>query len=121
MNPLNTFPIILDFVRLSPFLLRVIVSVFLISLGRDRSKKDFAWLSIFYFFFGILILLGLYTQISAIVSIVILKVDFYLDYWKNRKIIPVEKNSYFLYWMAGIILISLLFTGAGFRALDLPF
>ncbi len=121
MHPLNTFPILLDFLRVAPFILRIVVGIFIISLGLSRKNKDLSWLSVFYFIFGASLILGFYTQISSIVGIILLKVDFYLDYWKNRKTNPINQNYYFLYTLVVIILLSLLVTGAGAYAFDMPF
>ncbi len=121
MNPLNTFPVLLDYIRFSPLILRLIIGVFLLILGSQRMKKDFSFLSIFYFVFGATLILGFYTQISSIAGIVLLKADFYLEYWKNRKSHPVPKNYYILYTIAVVVLISLIITGAGLFALDMPF
>ncbi len=121
MNPLNTFPALLDYIIFAPIILRLAVGFFIISLGKDRLKKDLSFLSIFYFIFGAALILGFYTQISSIASILLLKTDFYLEYWRNRKINPVPKNYRMLYTMAIVILLSLLVTGAGAFALDMPF
>ena len=64
--------------------------------------------------------MGFYTQISSLVGIVLLKLDFYLDYWKNRKNASVPVNYYLLYGLAGIVLVSLVLTGAGAFAFDIP-
>ncbi len=121
MNPLNTFPALLDFLRLSPLLLRIVVGLFIISLGYDRKNKAYSYISVLYFILGSTLILGFYTQISSLAGIALLKLDFYFDYWKNRKVTPVPRNYYMLYAIATIVLLSLLFTGAGAKALDMPF
>ena len=120
MHPLTTFPALLTYGLFAPSLLRLAVGVFILCLGLRRYKKPYQWTTIFYAISGILIVLGLYTQISAIVAIIVLKFDFYVDYYVNRKSTPVSKELYFLYALAGIILLSLLFTGPGLFAFDLP-
>lgn len=121
MNPLNTFPALLDFLRLSPLLLRIVIGIFIFSLGYDRRKKSYSFLSALYFICGVTLIFGFYTQISSLVGIALLKLDFYFDYWKSRKTIPVPRNYYMLYVIAVVVLLSLLFTGAGAKALDMPF
>ncbi len=121
MHPLNTFPFLLDFIRLGPFILRLVVGIFIISLGLRRKNKDYSWLSVFYFIFGATIMIGFYTQISSIVGIVLLKTDFYLEYWRRRKTTSISINYYFLYTIVIIVLLSLLVTGAGHFAFDMPF
>ena len=120
MHPLTTFPQLLFLGLISPTILRLVVSLFVIYLGYKRSKKEYNWSSIFYVVAGVLVLLGLYTQIAVIVGIIVLKFDFYIDYFRNRKTKPVSINEYILYAFAGIILLSLIFTGPGLFAFDLP-
>jgi hypothetical protein len=121
MHPLNTFPVLLDFIRLSPFIIRLAVGFLIVSIGRDRSKKSLSALSFVYYICGLTIIFGFYTQISSILGIALLKTDFYLDYWRNRKFVPIPKHMYFLYTISSFALISLLFSGAGFLAFDMPF
>lgn len=121
MHPLNTFPGLLDYSRLAPFIIRLAVGIFIIYLGRNRQSKKFKTLSLVYYIFGLFLVSGYYTQISSIVGIVLLKLDFYVDYWKDRKTKPVPKYFYFLYAIAGLVLVSLIFSGAGLLALDMPF
>ncbi len=121
MNPLNTFPNLLDYVFFTPLLLRFVLGVFIIYLGKERLRKSFSYLSLLYFIVGTTLILGFYTQISAILGIVVLKLDFYFDFWKNRQTSPVPRNYYFFYTIAMAVLASLLFTGAGAFAFDMPF
>lgn len=121
MHPINTFPALLDFVRLSPFIIRLVAGLFIFALGRDRQRKPFKEFSVIYYALGLAVMLGWYTQYASIFGIVLLKLDFYIDYWKKRKSVPVPKHYYFLYSMAILILVSLLFSGGGFQALDMPF
>ena len=120
MHPLSTFPALLTYGLFAPLLLRVMAGIFILSLGWERYKKPYNWSAIIYAIFGPLLILGLFTQISAIVAIGILKFDYYFDFYKNRKTAPVPKNITFLYAVIGIILLSLLVTGPGFLAFDLP-
>ncbi|MFZ2523489.1 MAG: hypothetical protein WAW92_03855 [Minisyncoccia bacterium] len=121
MQPLNTFPDLLDFGRISPFIIRVIVGLFIIYLGKQGINKKFNALSFVYYLCGFFLVLGYYTQISSIVGALLLKLDFYMNYWKNRKSVPIPKYFYFLYTIASLVLISLLFSGSGAFALDMPF
>jgi hypothetical protein len=59
---------------------------------------------------------GIYTQFIAIVSILILIFDFYLEQKKSE----LSDEKKILYVMSAVILLSLLFTGAGFLAFDRP-
>lgn len=116
MHTLVVFPQILFLGLLAPFLLRITVGLFLIYLGKNRYKKTYNWSSIFYIISGVLLFVGIYTQFVAIVGMLILIFDFYLE--SDGKNTTPEKKI--LYVMSGIILLSLLFTGAGFLAFDRP-
>lgn len=69
---------------------------------------------------ALLVFLGLYTQIAVVLGVATLKFDFYFDYWKNRNTVPVPMEKYFLYALAGVILLTLIVTGPGAFAMDLP-
>lgn len=120
MHPLNTFYTLLDYQRFSPFILRIVIGIFILYLGRERQKKG-SFLSYIYYICGLFLVGGYYTQLSSIIGIILLKFDFYVDYWKDRKSKPVPKYFYFLYTIAGFVLISLIFSGAGLWAFDMPF
>lgn len=120
MHPLNTFPFLLDFERLAPLILRIVVGVFIIFLGREKQKRD-SVLSYAYYLCGLFLIAGYYTQLSSILGIGILKFNFYIDYWRNKKNKPISMEHYFLYAIPGIILLSLIITGAGLWAFDMPF
>lgn len=121
MNTLTTFPMLLDFGLFAPLALRLMVAVFILMIGLERYKKPYNWTIVFYALSGIMLALGLYTQIVSIIGIAIIKFDFYTNYWIERENRKVGKEIYMLYWMAGIILLSLLVTGPGLFAFDLPF
>lgn len=120
MHPLSIFPQLFNFEIFAPLFLRLTVGVFLIWLGTSRYKKEYSWSSVLYFLSSILILLGLYTQPASILAIIILKLDFYLDFYKGQRLSPTPKEKYMLYGMAIAILLSLLLTGPGAFAFDLP-
>lgn len=121
MNTLTIFPSLLDYMLLSPLILRLAVSIFILSLGYDRLNKNFGWALVLYLATSVLLILGLYTQVASILGILTLKLDIYSNYWSKRAEEKIPRNIYILYGLAGIVLISLLFTGPGFWAIDLPF
>lgn len=120
MHPLNTFPMLLDYGRLSPLILRLVIGIFIFYLGKERQNKG-SFLSYAYYICGIFLVAGYYTQLASIIGIILLKFDFYVDYWRDRKTRPVPKYFYFLYAIAGLVLVSLIISGAGFWAQDMPF
>lgn len=116
MHPLSTFPYLLSYGLIAPTLLRLVASFFVADFGVKRYKKTNHWLFVIYIISAILLFLGLYTQIASIVAILILKWDFYMER-KTMMLTPDQKKIYFL---VIFILLSLLFTGPGFFAFDLP-
>jgi uncharacterized membrane protein YphA (DoxX/SURF4 family) len=116
MHPLSIFPQLFFLGFVAPLLLRLSAGFFLIYLGKNRTQKTYGWLAILYIAAGVLLILGLYTQIAAIVSILIISFDFLMD--KGSVSFSTEKKI--LYFVIKIILISLLLTGPGFLAFDLP-
>ncbi len=116
MHTLSIFPGLLDFQLVAPIILRLTVSVFILWLGKERLSKQMKNLSIFYFIAGALVFVGLYTQIAALLGIAVLKFDWYMA----RKFLPLSKTELFAYALAMMILLSLVFTGPGFFAFDLP-
>lgn len=117
---LTLFPQLLDFGFFAPLILRLVVSLFMLYLGYKRYGKQYKWTSILYLLSGSLVLLGVYTQLAAIIGIAMLKFDMYTNFWKNRNVAPVSVEKYFLYGIAIVILLSLLLTGPGALAFDLP-
>jgi uncharacterized membrane protein YphA (DoxX/SURF4 family) len=120
MHPLSIFPTLLDFGLLAPAILRIVASFFLFYLAKKKMDGPRRWTIPLFLIAGIMILVGLYTQIVALFAIILIKFDFYTNYYKNRNILPVPSEIYFLYIIVGIIFLSLMFTGPGFLAFDLP-
>ena len=117
MHPTSIFPQLLFLgPMLAPLLLRLSTGIFLIYLGNDRHKKAEAWSTVIYLLAGILLVLGLYTQVAVILGILVIAFDYYTD----KKNSTISKDKMTLCVIAGIILLSLLFTGPGFIAFDLP-
>ena len=116
MHPLAVFPQLLTFSLIAPLLLRLAVGIFILYLGLERYKKPYGWSATLYIASAILLVLGFYTQIAVITSLLVLKFDFYTDKKSN----PVSREKYILQVVLNVILISLLFTGPGFLAFDLP-
>ena len=120
MHLLTTFPQLLTFGLVAPFLLRVTVAIFILSIGKTRYSKPYSWTAILYIAVGLALLAGIYTQIAAIIGIIIIKFDFYTNYMTKRGSDPITREIFMLYTFAAVILLSLLVTGPGFLAFDLP-
>jgi len=133
---LNTFPELLNYSLLSPTLLRWVLAFILITIGIEIikpakralfsayfSSKEFPladfipWkLGIAQIVLGVFFFFGMFTQIASLIAIYIF---FSLFYIENRveRILP-HTSAFYLVMI--VISISLLFTGAGALAVDLP-
>ncbi|KND46699.1 MAG: hypothetical protein AB201_02555 [Parcubacteria bacterium C7867-006] len=117
MHTLSLFPSLFTFELLAPTILRLAVALFLINSGWNIYKNSSnKWLGLLYSIFGTMVLVGLFTQAVAVLSIITIKID----WWMKRKVSPVSKEQMIIYVFAGVILLSLLVTGPGIIAFDLP-
>ena len=122
MHPLSVFPQLLFLGLIAPLLLRVAVGVFMLFSGWERYKKTQNQSFVPHFtsgllvISGVLVLLGLYTQIGVILGIIALIFDKYVETRSGQ----LSRDKKILYIIVAIILLSLLFTGPGFLAFDLP-
>lgn len=135
---LNTFPNLLFLGLLSPFLIRIAVGVIFIYIGYSYLFKDrdvvveqlkkrwqkstsyFIWFGgVFEIITGIFLIAGFLTQIASIVGILIaLDALFVKIFYKDLdKVAKYNKLFYILLFTASL---SLLFSGAGVFAIDLP-
>ncbi len=120
---------------LAPFLLRVVVGVLFIDLGILLFKGEKQrWilsletlripnpklvvkiLGVLEIVGGVALLLGAYTQIAALILALLTFVETYIEY-KNPEVI---KRTFVFYALVFVISLSLLFSGAGAFAIDLP-
>ena len=132
---LNTFPDLLTYSMLSPFCLRVVLGLIAINIGYLKfGKENAAWkelletinlqpagffvkfLAIIEILGGIMLLLGAYTQITAIIFAILFFSEAILEYREN----DLEKRNLIFYILMFIISLSLIFLGAGAFAFDLP-
>jgi hypothetical protein len=114
MHPLSFFPDLLSFGLIGPTLLRLAVACIGLSILKTRYSKPAGWVVFPLGIVSVLIFLGLYTQISALIGIVLLAFEFKME----QK--PIDSARKTLYILIGIIVFTLLFTGPGFLGLDLP-
>ena len=132
---LNPFPDLLTYSQLAPFILRVILGLIFVDLaflkfGREKIewKKRFealglrpadilvALYAILQFAAGIMLIAGFYTQIAALIIAIFSGTELYIEY-KNASIL---KRDLVFYILIFAIAISLLLTGAGAFAFDIP-
>lgn len=132
---LNPFPELLVYSMLAPFILRVVVGLIFLDLGflLFKSEKE-RWLSSLSVLRvpkpetvikilgaikiagGIMLFAGFYTQIAALILAIIIFAETYIEF-KDPKIL---KRNFVFYVLILTILISLLLSGAGAFAIDLP-
>lgn len=132
---LNPFPDLLSYSLLAPLILRLVVGLIFIDLGvlKFRSEKE-RWLASFdalhlrpadlfvnlYGFLqvagGILLVVGLWTQLAALAFVIFTGIELYIEMTARE----VLKRDLVFYLLVFTISLSLLFTGAGAFAFDIP-
>jgi putative oxidoreductase len=132
---LNTFPTLLTYSFVAPTILRAVVGLIFLDLGllkfkgeRERWIASFEalhlkpsgflvqLLGVIELVGGLFIFIGLYTQVSAIVLGVFTTLEMYAEY-KDALLL---KRNFTFYLLILAILVSLIFTGAGAYAFDIP-
>lgn len=132
---LNTFPDLLALEPLAPFILRIVLGVILMNTGYLKWKKEESRWKLFIEAFGLKhrsefvkvlgslefiagfgVFIGLYTQLCALILVLVTGVELYAE---NKESSLVKRDIVF-YTLIFAISLSLLFTGAGAFSLDLP-
>lgn len=132
---LNPFPVLLAFAGFAPLFLRVVIGAILIFLGRRTAfthrsayqkffkTKEYPYASTLPWMLGIVeillgafIFVGFYTQVSVLIAIYIFINLFYLRREAGTIIFFSQTTFILLITMC----LSLLFSGAGFYAFDIP-
>ncbi len=132
---LNPFPELLNFALLAPLLLRGVLGLVFIDLGflKFRGEKE-RWLASceaigvrpadffvpLYGFLqiagGLMLIFGFYTQLAALMFVIFTGAELYIE-WQAKDVL---KRDLVFYLLLFVISLSLLFTGAGAFAFDLP-
>ncbi len=115
---LNPFPELLYLTPLAPFLLRVLLGITFMYFGYERlakskTEKSLAAVKILV---GILFVIGLYTQVASLLALLILGFRL-VQKIRHKAFLSAGVNYYLILF---VIALSLLFTGAGTWAFDLP-
>lgn len=132
---LNPFPDLLTYSLLAPFMLRLVAGLIFVNLGTLAFKKEKnRWLysitalkipkpelvlkiiSTLEIVGGIMLILGFYTQLAALILSVFTLAEIFVEHRDPT----ILKRNYVFYLMLFIISLSLLFSGAGAYAIDLP-
>ncbi len=131
---LNTFPELLNFSILSPFILRLVLGLIVLNLGALKlSSEKKSWETLFEtvhlnpahylvkilafieIIGGLMLVVGSYTQLTAIIFSVLFFCEAVLEYREES----LEKRNLTFYILLFAIALSLIFTGAGAFAFDL--
>jgi putative oxidoreductase len=132
---LNPFPVLLSYSLLAPFILRVVAGLIFLDLGlllfkgeKQRwlisltalrlpsPKTTLKILGVVEILGGLMLIVGFYTQVAALVLALLTFSEAYVEY----KDPTVLKRSMVFYTILFAITLSLLFSGAGAFAIDLP-
>jgi uncharacterized membrane protein YphA (DoxX/SURF4 family) len=132
---LNPFPEFLVFGFFAPTLLRIALGVYFIYLGRMKFGRDKEKVGSFFQSLGIgpgsyylktlafaevivgtLLIVGFFVQIAALIAAIISLVSLVMAY-KHPEMKILKASEYALLL---VISVTLMFTGAGFLAFDLP-
>ena len=132
---LNPFPDLLTYSLLAPFILRLVAGLVFIDLGilalKNEKKRWLVSLSVLKIpkpktalrvlgaieaIGGLMLIFGFYTQIAALVLALLTFCESYVEY-KDPGIL---KRNLVFYVMLLAMVLSLLFSGAGAFAIDLP-
>jgi uncharacterized membrane protein YphA (DoxX/SURF4 family) len=132
---LSLFPSLLNYSLLSPFILRVVLGLIVLDLGvlKFRSERK-RWISSFdtlglrpadlfvtlyallQIIGGLLLLIGLWTQGAALAFVIFTGIELYIE-WSAKEVL---KRDLVFYILLFVISLSILLTGAGAYALDMP-
>ena len=132
---LSVFPDLLNYSLLAPFILRVVLGLIFLDLGILIFKSEKArWVASFEtlglrpatFFVplygalqimgGVLLIIGLWTQVAALAFAIFTGIELYIE-WRAREVLKRDMVFYILLFA---ISVSLLLTGPGAYAFDLP-
>jgi uncharacterized membrane protein YphA (DoxX/SURF4 family) len=116
---LSIFPSLLTYSLVAPLLIRVALAGYFGWIGYTNVKNHggkFRSLTIVEIFLALFILIGLFTQIIALFIAIILVVK--LAHKVKQGTFFSDNVNYYLILL--VMAVSLMFSGAGFLALDLP-
>ncbi len=132
---LNTFPTLLAFGLLAPFILRICIGLIMLDFGYSKisklkSDKTVMFESlgmkpgIYYVYIfglveivaGLALIAGFFTQIASLITFIICLLAILVKRRNSENV----KSSYTTLILSMMIALSLIFSGAGFLAFDLP-
>jgi uncharacterized membrane protein YphA (DoxX/SURF4 family) len=123
MHTLSLFPYLLSYQQLSPFLIRIVLGITLAYFGYHKilgsgqsSGSNSKTYGVVEIVIALFLIVGFWTQLAALLNaiILIIKLGFKI---KEKKFLTDGVNYYILLL---VMCVSLIFTGAGFLAIDYP-
>lgn len=135
MQTFNIFPQLFTFSLIAPLILRVVLGLVFLNLGFLKlGKEKSGWISSLHIlgvrparFFavllglieiigGLLLIAGAYTQLTALILAVITVSELLVEYEEES----ILKRDFIFYLLLATICVSLLLSGAGLYAVDMP-
>ncbi|MEA2112944.1 MAG: hypothetical protein U9P50_03165 [Patescibacteria group bacterium] len=128
MTILNPLPELLSYAFLAPLLLRLVIGFYFLEQFSNIinikyvNKTEINVSNTFKYLIGLktlaalALIIGFYTQIAVLILIVLIIFDIYLE----QKTGKIKKTKIQFYTFIIAILLTLLTTGAGFFAIDMP-
>ena len=132
---LNPFPELLAYSLLAPFILRLALGLIFLDLGVLKLRGERGrWIASFEALYlrpadffvtlyaliqivgGLLLIVGLWTQVAALAFVIFSGIELYVE-WRAKEIF---KRDLFFHLLIFVISLSLLITGAGAYAFDIP-
>ena len=120
MSAFSLFPSLLTYQQVGPLIIRVVLGLTLAYFGYEKilgrgqssgsNSRTYGAVEIF---ISLFLIIGLYTQLAALLNVVILVIKIGLKF-KEDKLLSAGINYYILLLTMAV---SLLFTGAGLLAL----
>lgn len=119
----SLFPYFLTYEQIAPLIIRIVLGITLAYFGYEKIKgrgKSSGSNSVIYgaaeVIIALFLIIGLFTQLSALLNSVILIIK--IGYKIRNKAFLTNGVNYYLLLLT--MAISLIFSGAGFLAFDLP-
>lgn len=135
MQTFNIFPELFSYSLLAPLILRIVLGFIFLNLGSLKlGKEKSGWmaslrvlgirpagfftglLGIVEILGGLLLIAGAYTQLTALILAVICISELLIEYEEES----ILKRDMVFYLLLATICLSLLLTGAGLFAIDIP-
>ena len=118
---LSVFPSLLSYSQLSPFLIRIALGVIFIYwtykiLRNTNNEAKTKAIALIEGVAGVLLVIGLWTQVAALVAIIDLGIRLVQKIMKKSFL--TDGVNYYLVLL--VMAVSLIVTGAGWLAFDLP-